>query len=136
LAFFIDPDQCLLFFRDPDGAFTTARMKEVLVKSDFTVEGEAEPLAARWFGKGPVFYAAIIRGEVAPILAGRLMGRRRRKHRALAESCDACIEIKLNDLDEVLEEVGDLVALKEVLQTELHGLVYYAWNQTWVGPEG
>src|SRR5262249_17029771 len=110
-------------------------MKEVLVKSDFTVEGDAEPLAVQWFAKGPVFYASIIRGKVAPLLAGRLMGRRRRKHRALAESCDAYIEIKFESLDEVLDNAGDLVALKEVLQCPTGGLVYYSWNQTWIGPD-
>jgi hypothetical protein len=136
MAFFIDPDQFLLFFRDPDGAFTTARMKEVLARWDFTVEGEAEPFAVRWFGEGPVFYASIIRGMVAPILAGRLLGRRRRKHRALAESCDAYIKIKFESLDEVLEAAGTLVALKEALQTTTDGLVYYSWNQMFIGPEG
>jgi hypothetical protein len=134
LAFFIDPDQWLLFFRDPEGAFTTARMKEVLAKWDFTVAGNAEPFAVQWFVEGPVFYVSIIRGKVAPILARRLMGRRR-KHRALAESCDAYIEIKFESLDEILDHVGDLVALKEALQTATGGLVYYAWNQTWIGPD-
>ena len=110
-------------------------MKEVLAKWDFTVAGNAEPFAVQWFGKGPVFYVSIIRGKVAPILAGRLMGRRRRKHRALAESCDAYIEIKFDNLDEILDEVGDLVALKEALQTATDGLVYYSWNQTFIGPE-
>jgi hypothetical protein len=135
LAFFIDPDQWLLFFRDPEGAFTTARMKEVLASWDFTVAGNTEPFAVQWFGEGPVFYASIIRGTVAPILAGRLTGRRR-KHRALAESCDAYIEIKFERLEEVLDHAGHLVALKEALQMATGGLVYYAWNQTWIGPEG
>jgi hypothetical protein len=134
MAFFIDSDQWLLFFRDPEGAFTTTRMKEVLGSWDFIVEGETEPFAVQWFGEGPVFYVSIIRGKVAPILAGRLMWRRR-KHRALAESCDAYIEITFEGLDEILDHVGDLVALKEALQTATGGLVYYAWNQTWIGPD-
>ena len=32
VAFFIEPNQWLTFFRDPEGAFTTARMKEIVAQ--------------------------------------------------------------------------------------------------------
>jgi hypothetical protein len=135
LAFFINPNRCLVFFRDPEGTFTPARMKEVLTRWDVTVEGEVEPFALRWFGEDPVFYASMIRGEVAGMLAGRLMGRRR-KHRALAESCDAYIEIKFDNLDEVLDRVDSLLGVQNALQAATDGLAYQSWNQSFFGPDG
>ena len=50
LAFFIHPNQCLLFFRDPEAAFTPERMKQVLADEGVTAEGEAQPFALQWSG--------------------------------------------------------------------------------------
>jgi hypothetical protein len=133
LAFFIHPNQCLVFFRDPEAAFTPARMKQVLADYGVSAEGNGEPFALRW-GDGPTLYASIIRGEVAAVLAGRLMGRGR-KHRALANASDAYIEIKFESLDEVLDEINTLIQVQITLQQTTRGLLYCSWNQSFSGPE-
>jgi hypothetical protein len=132
LAFFIHPNQCLLFFRDPEEAFTPARLKQVLADDGVTADGDAEPFALRW-GDGPTLYASIIRGEVASVLAGRLMGRGR-KHRALAAASDAYVEIKFESLDEVLDEINTLIQVQSSLQQATGGLLYCSWNQSFSGP--
>jgi len=132
LTFYIDPNQCLLFFRDPEAAFTPKRMRQVLADKGMAPEGEAEPFALRW-EDGPTLYVSIVRGEVAPILASRLMGRGR-KHRNLAESCDAYVEIKFESLDEVLDEINTLIIVQSALQQATGGLLYQSWNQSFSGP--
>lgn len=133
LAFFIAPNQFLLFFRDPEAAFTPARLKQVLADRGVAAEGKVEPFALRW-GDGPTLYASIIRGEVAAVLAGRLMGRGR-KHRALADASDAYIEIKFESLDEVLDEINTLIQVQVTLQQATGGLLYRSWNQSFSGPD-
>jgi hypothetical protein len=133
LAFFIHPNQCLLFFRDPKAEFTAARLKQILADDGVTSEGDAEPFALRW-GDGPTLYASLIRGEVAAVLAGRLMGRGR-KHRALAAASDAYIEIKFESLDEVLDEINTLIQVQVTLQKATGGLLYCSWNQSFSAPE-
>jgi hypothetical protein len=133
LAFFIHPNICLLFFRDPEGTFTPERLKQVLVSEGVTVEGDAEPFALRWCG-GPTLYASIIRGDVAAVLAGRLMGQGK-KHRTLAAASDAYIEITFESLDEVLDEINTLIVVQSTLQQATGGLLYRSWNQSFTGPE-
>ena len=133
MAFFIHPNQCLIFFRDPKSTFTPARMKQALAADGVTADGDAEPFALRW-GDGPTLYASIIRGEVAALLAGRLMGRGR-KHRALADASDSYIEIKFESLDEVLDEINTLIQVQATLQKATGGLLYCSWNQSFSGPQ-
>lgn len=135
MTFYIHPNQCLIFFRDPEAAFTPERMKEVLAEDNVTVEGDAEPFALRWDDDGPTLYASIIRGEVAAVLAVRLLGAGDNKYRALAEASDAYIEIKFEDLDEVLDEINTLIQVQETLQHATVGLMYRSWNQSFSGPE-
>jgi hypothetical protein len=133
LTFFIHPNQCLLFFRDPDATFTPERLKQALAETGVTAAGDAEPLALRC-GDGPILYASIVRGEVAAVLAGRLIGRGR-KHRALAAASDAYIEIKFESLDEVLDEMNTLIEVQAALQAATRGLLYRSWNQSFAGPD-
>lgn len=133
MAFFIHPNQCLLFFRDPGSAFTAARLKQVLADNGVTAEGNAEPYSLKW-GEGPTLYASIIRGEIASVLARRLIGRQR-KHRELADASDAYIEIKFESLDEVLDEINTLIQVQITLQQATGGLLYRSWNQSFTGPE-
>lgn len=133
MAFFIHPNLCLLFFRDPDAEFTPDRLKQALADTGVTVEGEAEPFALRC-GDGPTLYSSIIRGEVAAVLAERLMGRGH-KHRAMAAACDAYIEIKFESLDEVLDEINTLIDVQAALQAATGGLLYLSWNQSFSGPD-
>ena len=133
MAFFIHPNQCLMFFHDPEEAFTPARLKQVLADDGVTADGDAEPFALRW-GDEPTLYASIVRGAVAAVLAGRLMGRGR-KHRALAAASNAYIEIKFESLDEVLDEINTLIQVQATLQQATGGLLYCSWNQSFSGPE-
>jgi hypothetical protein len=133
LAFFIHPNICLLFFRDPEAKFTPERLKQVLGENGVTVTGDQQRFALR-SGTGPTLYASITRGEVAAILAGRLMGRRR-KHRTLAAGCDAYVEITFESLDEVLDEINTLIVVQGALQEATGGLLYRSWNQTFSGPK-
>jgi len=133
LAFFIHPNQCLLFFRDPEAAFTPQWLKAVLAEEGVTAEGDAEPFALRC-GDGPTLYASVVRGEVAAVLATRLMGRGR-KHRALANASNAYVEVKFECLDEVLDEMNTLISVQGSLQQATGGLLYCSWNQSFSGPE-
>ena len=128
MAFFILPNQCLLFFSDPGASFTATRMKRVLLDEGVTVNGETEPFALQW-GGGPTLYASIVRGDVASTLAQRLMGRGR-KYKAQAESSDVYIEIKFENLEQVLDEINTLIVVQTTLQQATGGLIYRAWNQT------
>ena len=132
MAFFIHPNQCLIFFRDPEAAFTPARMKQVLADYGVEAEGDAEPFALR-FADGTTLYASIVRGEVASVLAERLMGRGR-KYRSLAAACNAYIEIAFESLDEVLDEINTLIQVQVTLQQATGGLLYCSWNQSFSGP--
>jgi hypothetical protein len=109
LTFFIHPNACLLFFRDPEELFTPERLKKALGDEGVTITGDKQPFALRC-GGGPTLFATIARGEVAAILAGRLIGRAR-KHRALAAKCDAYVEITFESLDEVLDEINTLIVV-------------------------
>jgi hypothetical protein len=133
LAFFIHPNQCLIFFHDPKAVFTPVRMKQALAADGVTAEGDTEPIALRW-ANGPKLYASIIRGDGAAFLAGRLMGRGR-KYRTLAAECDAYVEIKFDNLDEVLDEINTLIQVQSTLQKATGGLLYCSWNQSFSGPE-
>ena len=133
MAFFIHRNTCLLFFRDPQATFTLARLREVLGDRGVTVSGDAQPFALRW-GDGPTLYASITHGEVAAVLAGRLLGRGR-KHRATAAACDAYIEITFERLDEVLDEINTLIEVQASLQAATGGLLYRSWNRSFSAPE-
>jgi hypothetical protein len=133
MAFFIHPNQCLLFFTDPAEVFTAERMKQVLAAEGVTAAGEAEPFALQWSG-GPKLFAAIVRGEVAQLLAKRLMERRSR-YRAQTAAIDAYIEIKFECLEEVLDEINTLIVVQSALQAATSGLLYRSWNRTFSGPE-
>jgi hypothetical protein len=133
LAFFIHPNICLLFFRDPEAKFTPERLKQVLDDEGVNVTGDEQPFALQWAG-GPTLFASITRGEVAAVLASRLMGRGR-KHRALAAGCDAYVEITFESLDEVLDEINTLIVVQSALQEATRGLLYRSWNQTFSGPD-
>jgi hypothetical protein len=134
LAFFIHPNIFLLFFRDPEGKFTPERLKQVLGDEGVTVTGEKQPFALRWWD-GPILYASIERGEVAEILASRLMDGRDQEHRGLVAGCDAYIEITYENLDEALDEINTLIVVQSALQQATGGLLYLSWNQTFSGPE-
>jgi hypothetical protein len=133
LAFFIHPNICLLFFRDPEGKFTLESLKQVLGDEGVTVAGDGEPFALRC-GDGPTLYASITRGEVAEVLASRLMGRGR-KHRGLIRGCDTYVEITFESLDEVHDEINTLIVVQEALQQATGGLLYRSWNRSFSGPE-
>ena len=60
---------------------------------------------------------------------------RARKHRALAEACDAYIEVKFETLDEVLDEINTLIVVQFALQQATGGLLYRSWNQSFSGPD-
>src|SRR5689334_2798232 len=81
MALILSPNLCLLFFRDPEVKFTTARLKQVLGDRGVTVTGSEQPFALRW-SDGPTLYASITRGQFVEVFARRLMGRGR-KHRNL-----------------------------------------------------
>jgi hypothetical protein len=134
LAFFIHPNICLLFFRDPEMKVTTTYLKKIIGDEGVTVTGKKQPFALRW-GDGPTLYASIERGEVAEILASRLMDGRDQEHRSLIAGCDAYIEIKFESLDEVLDEINTLIVVQSALQQATGGLLYRSWNQTFSGPE-
>ena len=131
--FLITPNQCQLFFRDPEGTFTSGPMTQVLADQGVTVEGEAERFALQRDG-GPTLYASVVRGEVAAILARRLMGRGCR-HRAFAESCDTHTEIRFDNLDEVLDEINPWIDVQVGLQQATGGLLYRSWNRSFSGPD-
>jgi hypothetical protein len=133
MTFFIPPNICLLFFRDPQANFTPERLKQLLGDRGATVTGDEQPYAVRW-RDGPTLYVSIIRGEVAEILAGRLMGRGR-KYRDLIPGCDTYVEITFQSLDEVLDEINTLIDVQATLQEAAGGLMYRSWNQTFSGPE-
>jgi hypothetical protein len=135
LVFFIHPNLCLLFFRDPERKFTLERFKQVLDDEGVTVTGEKQPFALRWGDDGPTLYTSIERGEVAEILASRLMDGRAQEHRDLIAGCDGYIEIAFESLDEVLDEINTLIVVQSALQQATSGLVYRSWNQTFSGPE-
>lgn len=107
-------------------------MKQTLADEGVTAEGESEPFALRW-GNGPTLFASIIRGEVAAVLAGRLLGRDR-KHRKPAAASDAYIEIKFESLNEVLDEINTLIVVQSALQRATGGLLYRSWNQSFSSP--
>jgi hypothetical protein len=134
LAFFIHPNVFLLFFRDPEEKFTPEVLKKVLGDEGVTVSGEKQPFALRW-SDGPTLYASIDRGEVAEVLASRLMDGRDQRHRDLVAACDAHIEITFESLDEVLDEINTLIVVQSALQQATGGLLYRSWNQTFSGPE-
>jgi hypothetical protein len=60
---------------------------------------------------------------------------RARKYRALAAASDAYIEIKFEDLDEVLYEINTLIQVQITLQETTRGLMYCSWNQTFSVPD-
>ena len=132
MAFFIHPNQCVLFFRDAEEAFTPARLKQVLAVEGVSVEGEREPFALRWC-QGPTLHASITRGETAAVLAVRLAGRAS-SFRAAAEECDTYIQIAFESLDEVLDEINTLIVVQSTLQQATGGLLYRSWNQSFSGP--
>lgn len=133
MAFFIHPNQFLLFINDPESKFTPARMKDALAEEGIRTEGKAEPFTLQC-GDGPKMFASIVRGTTASFLATRLMGKAR-KHKALAETCDAYIEIKFESLNEVLDEINTLISVQSSLQKATGGLLYRSWNQSFSGPE-
>jgi hypothetical protein len=133
LAFFIHPNTCLLFFRDSEAKFTLETLKQILGDRAATVTGESQQLALRW-GDGPTLYLAIERGDVAEILASRLMDGRDQTHRSLVAGCDAYIQITFENLEEVLDEINTLIDVQATLQTATHGLMYLSWNQHFTGP--
>lgn len=132
MAFFIPPNQCLLFFSDPKAAFTPERMKQVLADDDVSSAGDGEPFTLQWSG-GPKLYASIVRGEVPAVLVLRLLGKGR-KHRELATASDTYIEIKFDSLDEVLDEINTLIVVQSSLQKATRGLMYRGWNRSFSGP--
>jgi hypothetical protein len=132
MTLILSPNLCLLFFRDPDGTFTPARLKQVL-GSKLTETGGDPPFAFRW-GNGPILYLAIKRGEFVETFGRRLMGRRR-KYRPLLSGCDTQIEITFRNLEEVLDEINALIDVQHLLQSATGGLLYRSWNQTFSGPE-
>ena len=134
MTFFIHPNQCLLFLRDPEVAFTPERMKKTLLEAGVIAEGEKEPFALRWGDGTTLLYASIVRGEVAGVLAGRLLGRSR-KYRKLAAANDAYIEITFESLDEVLDEINTLIVVQAALQQATGELLYRSWNQSFSGPD-
>ncbi|MCZ2341389.1 MAG: hypothetical protein LC104_06280 [Bacteroidales bacterium] len=135
MVFFIHPNLCLFFFRDPERKFTPDRLKQVLDDDGVTVTGEKQPFALRWGDDGPVLYVSIERGEAAEILASRLMDSRDQEHRGLIAGCDTYIEITFESLDEVLDEINTLIVVQSALQQVTGGLMYRSWNQTFSGPE-
>ncbi|MBX9625460.1 MAG: hypothetical protein K2X82_16760 [Gemmataceae bacterium] len=131
--FHIHPNQCLLFFRDPDGVFDAARLRHLLADRGLTVTGDEPPFAVR-FRDGPTLAVGLERGEEAEVLAGRLMGRAR-KYRAAVAGCDAYLRISFDDLDAVLDEINTLIDVQATLQDATGGLMYRSWNRTWAGPD-
>jgi hypothetical protein len=78
VALMLPPNWCLFYFRDPEAAFTTDRLRECLRAERLTVAGEAEPLAVR-YGKpgGPTLYVSISRGSHLETIVRSLVGRGR-----------------------------------------------------------
>jgi hypothetical protein len=128
LALHLHPNQCLIFFRDPEAMFSPSWVKQVLEDVGITTDGIGETFVVRW-GDGPTLHVSIIHGKVATILAGRLMPSGS-KHRAMAETSTAYIEIKFESLDEVLDEMNTLIQVQATLQNATKGLLYCSWNQS------
>jgi hypothetical protein len=121
-----------LFFRDPEAAFTGARLKRVL-GNDLTETGGDPPFAYRW-GDGPTLYLAVKRGDFVEEFGRRLMGKGR-KYRDRIAGCDAQVEITFRNRQEVLDDMNTLIDLQHKLQSAAGGLLYRSWNQKWSGPE-
>lgn len=107
MAFFIHPNQFLVFFRDPGHEVTPERLERVLADARHTVTGDASPFAVR-LAAGPTLSVSIERGPVAEVLALRLMGRDR-EFRPLAKGCDAYVQVAFDDLDAMLDEINTLI---------------------------
>ena len=132
MTLILSPNICLVFFRDPEGTFTPARLKEV-PGNYLTETGGDPPFAFRW-GDGPILYLSLTRGEFVETFGRRLMGRKR-KYRSLIAGCDTQIEITFRDLEEVLDKINTLIDLQATLQDATGGLIYRSWNQRFSGPD-
>jgi hypothetical protein len=133
MTLILAPNLCLLFFRDPDAKFTSARLQEVL--GDRLTETGSDPPFAFCWEDGPIFHLRIQRGDFVETIARRLMGRKR-KYRSLIPGCDTQIEITFGNLEEVLHEMVTLIDLQLTLVDATGGLFYRSWNQTFSGPDG
>jgi hypothetical protein len=136
LTFFIHPNQCLFFFHDPEELFTAARMKQVFAEGVIIMEGDVEPFSLKWGNKGPTLYASIDHGKTVKTLVKRLMRQiSDPNHRVLAEASNACIEVKFEDAEEVLDDINTLIEVQATLQKATNALMYNSWNQSFNGPE-
>jgi hypothetical protein len=133
MALLLPPNWCLIFFRDPEGKFTSARMTEALREAGFTVTGRKEPFVVRR-RDGPTFYVSILRGSHIETIIRSLVGRRR-KYRTLIPGCDTQIKIEFHDLEEVLDEINTLNEIQWTLGEATRGLIYRSWNQVFSGPD-
>lgn len=133
MGLILPPNLCLIFFRDPEAAFTPARMKHALRKAGLTVSGRKEPFAVRWVN-GPTLYVSMLRGGFIETVIRGLVGQRR-KHRTLIPGCDTQIQIAFHDLEEVLDEINTLNEVQWALGGATRGLIYRSWNQVFSGPD-